>query len=200
MSKTVRALALCAVGAMIFSVTAASAAGATTSSTIEAGAAKKKKCKKGKKGADAAKKKKCKKKKKAPAAVPSTVRATLTWPGPADLDLNAWDTNGAQGFVGGPNLASSSFSADDPDGGTETFTDLLSPSSRQFAYGICVDSAAGPMNWTLTVRSATGITQTFDQSDATPALDSPGDNAVVTYANPPSFVPAPDNGAGGWCP
>ena len=155
----------------------------------------KKKCKKGKKSAVAAKKKKCKKKGGTPAPTTGAprVRATLTWSGPGDLDLLAWDTNGARGSVEANAITNASFSADATNGGTETLTDVA-VTTRQFAYGICADNVSAITNATLTVHTAAGNTHTY-----TPALDSTGDNYRVTWTNPDSFDPGPGS-TNGWCP
>ena len=157
----------------------------------------KKKCKKKKgRSAEAAKKKKCKKKKATPPG-PATTRATLTWsPSSVDLDLLVWDTSGVKSPS--PGISNTSHSGEVA-GGPEVFRDLLSPSSRQFAYGICADSVPTPTtSWTLTVLSAGGNTLTSSNVTEGAQFDSDGDNYRITYSNPSSFNPGPGS-TGGWC-
>ena len=155
----------------------------------------KKKCKKGKKSAVAAKKKKCKKKGGTPAPTTGAprVRATLTWSGPGDLDLLAWDTNGARGSVKANAITNASFSANATNGGTETLTDVA-VTARQFAYGICAENVPGFTNATLTVLTAAGNTHTYG-----PTFVSTGHSYWVTFTNPNSFNPGPGS-TNGWCP
>jgi hypothetical protein len=179
----------------LLGLTVALAGSAVASSKGDVAVAAKKKCKKGKKSAVAAKKKKCKKKTTTPAPAPTPkVRATLTWSGNSDLDLLAWDTNGTKGSVEAPGaIANTSFSADDTNGGTETFTDTIG-STRQFAYGICADNVSSSTTWTVTIVSAGGNTQTLTNTFTTTQ-----DNVRYTYSNPASFNPGPGI-ANGWCP
>jgi hypothetical protein len=170
---------------------------ASAADDVVIGVTAKKKCKKKKhRSASSAKKKKCKKKKKVPPPVPATTRATLTWsPGSTDLNLYAWDTGGV--MSPSPGIASTSHSGNVA-GGPEVFRDLLSPSSRQFAYGVCTVSVSTPTDWTLTVVSAGGNTQTTGSSDFGP-FTAKGENVRVTYTNPNSFDPG-GGIANGWCP
>jgi hypothetical protein len=166
------------------------------------------KCKKGKHHAVSAKKK-CKKKGGATTPTPTPpvnlaprVRATLTWTGPGDLDLLAWDTNGARGSVETNNIASSSFSADATTAGTETFTDTLSTSNRQFTYGICKDVAnATPVtSWSLTFTNSAGASETHTQATEMGfVFTNANSNIRFVYSNPPSFDPGGGT-AMGWCP
>jgi hypothetical protein len=170
----------------------ASDAGQAVAEVAKKKCKKKKKKKKRARSAEAAKKKGCKKKK-----ATATTRATLTWsPSSVDLDLLAWDTSGLKSPS--PGISNTSHSGEVA-GGPEVFRDLLSPSSRQFAYGICADSVPTPTtSWTLTVLSASGNTQTASIVTEGAQFDSDGDNYRVTYSNPSSFNPGPGS-TGGWC-
>ena len=198
--RSARRISLLALTALLgLAVVVGGSASASDTGQAIAEAAKKKKCKK-KKGqtAEAAKKKKCKKKKKPPApAPPATTRATLTWsPSSVDLDLLVWDTSGVKSPS--PGISNTSHSGEVA-GGPEVFRDLLSPSSRQFAYGICADSVPTPTtSWTLTVLSAGGNTQTSSNVTLGAQFDSDGDNYRITYSNPSSFNPG-SGSTGGWC-
>jgi hypothetical protein len=166
MSNRLKALAICAAGAMIFSV---AVTGPASASLSDAAVIAKKGCKKGKKGAAAAKKGKWKKTTPTPAPIvvpiAPTLRATMTWNTTANLDLYAYLPDGTQGGVttppGNP-IPSSTFSANDTNGlGPETFTDLLAP-TRQFAYAVCVENDNGTDDtiMTITVRKADGTSLT----------------------------------------
>jgi hypothetical protein len=159
--------------------------------------AKKKKCKKGKKSAMAAKKK-CKKHTvvpttpSTPGPPPSTVRATLTWSGDADLDLYVWDQNGVISDVFGNTIANSQHSEDSNTGGSETFTDLLSPSSRKFSFGVCEfdDPTPSATTYTLSLLASNGTPSTFTNSDMT----APGN--WHSFTEPGGYNPGDGSG---WC-
>ena len=157
-----------------------------------------KKCKKkGKKSAVAAKKKKCKKKKVVTIPSGPTLRATLTWNTTADLDLNVWDVNGTGGF-GAIGIPSSQFQADTDGFGPETFTDLLSPSSRNFTVGFCAAAVDSPTNLTLTVTSQGGATLVFTEDDFNGPLIDDGEWGLLVFNDDEDGFD-PGGGGGGWC-
>lgn len=162
---------------------------APVSAGADGGAVAAKKCKKGKKGAAAAKKG-CKKKKK-PATPPvkppvtPTVRMTVTWNDTADLNLYAYSQDGTIAKINGSNpIPNTQFSANDTNGlGPETFSDLLSPSTREFSYVVCVGAQA-PANGTiatLAYRRADGSTNSITTSSGD--LDDPGDAVSLKVGN-----------------
>jgi hypothetical protein len=160
-----------------------------------------KKCKKkGKKSAVAAKKKKCKKKKVATIPSGPTLRATLTWNTTADLDLYVWDVNGTGGF-GAVGIPSSQFLVDTDGFGPETFTDLLSPSSRNFTIGFCAAAVGSPTNLTLTVKSQSGSTSVFTEDDFLGPLIHDGEWGRLVFSNgdEDGFDPGGGSGVNGWC-
>jgi hypothetical protein len=202
-------LALLAAIAMVF------ATGAPAQASPKAAPAAKKCKKKGKKGAASAKKK-CGKKKKKPVAPgppqqmlpqppppppPTTERAELTWDDEADLDLYVWDSALRGGysagyFEEGSPIPSSQFPTDDLDGfGPESFLDALSPSTREFAFGVCVAEPASEEDleseYTITFRTGSGA----EVSD-TDTLTDFGDAAL--YVPPGATDPDPENEFD-WC-
>lgn len=197
-------LASCALLALTAGATAAMAG--TDGPTAVAA---KKKCKKAKKSATAANKK-CKSKKKfggtttgpvvtLPGPTTDTTPtspATLTWDTTANLDLYVWESNGNGGF-GGAGILNASYGGNDTDGfGPETFTDLISPHTRKFTYGICAVTVPSSTNFTITVQDQTGANYVFTQNDFSPAgpITNVGD---TRFANFSGFNP--DTSLGDWC-
>jgi hypothetical protein len=186
-------LAGAALGAMVL------ADGAAVAGDQGAQAAKKKKCKPGFKKVKVKGKKKCRRVVIPPAATPAptppsppTVRATLTWDNPtdtpADVDLHIWDQSG--NMDGGPGLGipAAIGPSDSQAFGPETFTDLLFPSTRQFSYGICMQSDPPPPDTIakLVYTLADGSTQTH--TTAAGDLVAAGDFRAV--ATPNGFPPS----------
>jgi hypothetical protein len=199
--RNARLFAVVASLALVLSLVVTATAPAIQSGQLVAGTAKKG-CKKGKKGAAASKKSKCKKKKKHTVTVPitPTLRATLTWPTAANLDLYAYAPDGTSGSAAfGNPIPSSQFSADDTNGnGPETFTDLLAP-TRQFSYAICdeADNGAAGTVVSFSARRADGTTllgtNTANQLDSThDAIGFSSTNAALglTGSFPITLAPA----------
>lgn len=182
--RNARLFAIGASLALVLSLVVTASAPASLQSGQLAGTAKKG-CKKGKKGAAASKKGKCKKKKKVTIPISPTVRATLTWPTAANLDLYAYAPDGVSGSAAfGNSIPSTQFSADDTNGiGPETFTDLLAP-TRQFSYAICdeADNGAAGTTVTFTARRADGTTLNGTNDPA--QLNSTHDAIGFSSTNP----------------
>jgi hypothetical protein len=149
-----------ALSALLMASLCLGAAGAAAGSTSVpgAGVAKKKSCKHKKKpkSAGAAKKKGCKKKK--PASGGPTVRASMTWNDTTrDMDLHVFQAGGAHSGVRavGPSdsIPGTTHSYEVPNGGPETFTDLVSPSTRQLSIYACFDANVAPLAATVLVTT-----------------------------------------------
>ncbi len=174
-----------------FALLVGTVAGAELSGADTGASAAKKKCKKGFKLVKKNGKKKCKKKPvtapapaPAPTPVPaSTVRATLTWsaggPTATDVDLIVFDELGNIAKPASNAIASSAHSGDNGEFGPETFTDLLSPSTRQFTYSICMvnDNGTNDAQATLTYKTADGATQVYTTNPG--GLENIGDMETV---------------------
>jgi hypothetical protein len=132
--------ALLAIGLCLGAVGAAAATDAPS-----AAPAKKRACKKKKPKSSAAKKRKgCKKEKKKPGG--PTVRASMTWNAPTrDMDLHVFEVGGGHSGVRvtGPSdsIPGTIHSYEVPNGGPETFTDTVSPSTRNLSIYGCLDAA-----------------------------------------------------------
>ncbi len=219
--QTLAILGIVAAVAAVPSISTAGSGGATSAKAA-------KKCKKAKKVGLAAKKV-CKKKKKAvtnpvgpttpapnpPAPPPSgpTERAKLTWNTAADLDLWVWDSLGNGGYKAGIGagpldditpIPNALFPVDDTDGfGSETFTDTLAPSTREFAYQVCMafDPTVTSSAYSITYVNGLGNTVTTtgevavgDAGDIYPAgADTPAD---CDDTPPPTLTVTPPTGTG----
>jgi hypothetical protein len=96
-------------------------------------------------------------------------RGTLTWNNstgtPTDLDLVAWDAFGNRaGGAGSAGIPNSDLVADNQAFGPEVFNDFLTPSVRNFTFGVCMSNDNGTDDTvaTLVFRGPDGLTRTVN--------------------------------------
>jgi hypothetical protein len=193
-NKRILTLAIAAIVALVVAVPGAALAEPGPDAKPAAEKKKKKKCgkkKKGKKGVAAAKG--CKKKKPAPIVLPAPlVRGSVSWTQVGfDIDLHAFDANGAHsGLVHPPappsvlvqGIPNATHSGDVQTAGSETFTDNLflanAPATREFAYVLCFYDNGSTATFT-------GVTKT-GASTSIPVSRDEGDAVVFTIPGGPT--------------
>jgi hypothetical protein len=161
-----------------------------------------KKCKKHKRSAAAAKKKKCKKVHHVVLPAPGPlVRGTLSWSATNEVDLHAFDANGAHaGWNGSLNgvenlIPNATHNGDiGPGGPSESFTDNIfqmgGPSNREFSYVACLYGKSGPdPSYTATF---TGVASNGQSTSVSVSYTS-GDGADATSLTVPGGPPIPGN-------
>ena len=135
------------------------AGGDAVDAAADAGASKSKRCAPGFAKVKVKGKRKCR-----PAA---GTRGTLTWNNstatPTDLDLVVWDALGNRaGGAGSIGIPNSDLVADNQTFGPEVFNDFLTPSVRNFTFGVCMSNDNGTDDTvaTLVFRGPDGLTRT----------------------------------------
>lgn len=169
------------------------AAGSNAAASDPGHAVAAKKCKKHKRSARSAKKKKCKLHHIVLPAPAPLVRGTLSWTANVEVDLHAFDANGAHAGwdfnVGGPdgslvnNIPSAHHNGDvGPGGPSESFTDdtfvVGGPANREFSYVACIYGASPSTQATFTGVARTG------QSSSVP-LTGAGSYSLTIPGGPP---------------
>jgi hypothetical protein len=122
-------------------------------------------------------------------------RARIDWnTDGTDVDLHIWDQDGNHAWYGDQlGIPDAELSSDITTGfGPEIFTDVNTPSTRKFTYGLCyyADNGMGPTTVTVKLTDPSGGVRTMTQS-----LSSTGDHVLLGTSPAGGGYSPPDD----WC-